>query len=200
MKAIIHNPCDKCELCKVTYTVGQNGFGNPSGPLKIFLDSPNKEDSMRHRLVSRQFQFLRYLLNRLSLETHTYYVDFAIKCFIPEGIATKKAERLEIIKACSPFRFANLQTTKSILTMGEVSALAFSGKKLSDVSHSDTQPREFKLMKHRIKLFCTYAPGAALQDPAEVVAISRMIYRAAKTAGLKPKVDLNVKPFDWEII
>lgn len=196
MNQVIQIPCKECHLHLTCQTVGMNSFGSDEAPLKIFVDCPSKEDDQRHVWgKSRQAEFLKWLCKRISLKEEDYQVSFTLKCHIPKKVLTKKIDKLECIEACTPFRLASLQNAKAILTMGELSCLAFTGMELKKRVNCD-----WKSVETPARIFTTYAVGYALEKPAETVGISRMLWYASANAGLRPAVDSSVPQFDYEVL
>lgn len=195
MNQRIQTPCTACLLHKTAHTVGMVGHSNPTARLKIFLDSPSTEDDMRHKFgESRQSRFLLWLIKRNSLPLDKIEISFTLKCFVPKNTLKKKEDKLTLIDACEPLRIASLQKGDTVLTMGELSCLAFTGDSLDKRINTDAK------CGHFYRVFVTYAPGFAIKSPSESVGISRMLWNASVHAGMKPKVDLKVQQYDYEVI
>jgi uracil-DNA glycosylase len=180
------------------------GWGNPLAKLQIWLDSPAEAADKQHKPnVSRQAEFIDWLLRRNSLSLQDVYVGYTLRCFIPKGFLKKKGEREPAITACE--KHHNLQickNAKSIVALGEISCLAFIGSTkvgLVAGSHRDVvgPPR------HRV--YCDYSPGAVTApppagDPSLSVTISRTIWFAAEYAGLEPRIcEKELQKFDFQI-
>lgn len=200
MAQIIHTPCTACFLQEKCYTVGFQTEPKPFAKLQIFLDYPSQEDDMRHAYgESRTAEFLAWLLARNSLKEEDYAINFTLKCNVPKQTLTKLVDKWECIDACSKHRFANLQKPPyTILTMGELSCLAFLHEAVAKKINCSWKSPEPELMQS--KIFVSYAPGYGLASPAECVGISRMIHYAAEEAGLNPHINNKLKMFDFQVI
>lgn len=191
----IQTKCTACHLHKTAYTIGMLALPNPTAKLKIFLDYPSTEDDMRHKFgESRQSRFLLHLIKRNSLPLSDIDISYTLKCCVPKNRLKKKDDKFECIDACEPLRVANLQKGDTVLTMGEISCLAFTGDPLDRRINTDSK------CGHFYRIFVTYAPGYGTVSPSESVGISRMLWLASVNAGMKPKVDMSVTPFDYEVI
>lgn len=198
----IETPCTKCFLHKKCYTVGMQGKV-PEGEesrLKIFVDHPSQEDDMRHEFgEGRTSQFLVWLMRRLSIPDKAYEIRYTIKCAPPKNALPNNERKWECIDACSPLRFANLQNPPyTIITMGEISCMAFLHESIKKRVHCMWRSPESQLQ--RSKVFVAYAPGYGLKSPAEAVSMSRLLWSACEAAGFHPKVNLKLKDFDFQVI
>lgn len=195
----IFTACTACELHEHAYSVGMKPVGRDDAPLKVFMDAPPKEDDMRHAFgQSNIAQFVTWMLARIGLKEEDYQIGFTLSCAIPKNFLTKKEQKLECIDACTKFRIANLQKTKCVLAMGELSALAFLNQPLKKVVHCIWPSGEVK----GLKIAVSYAPGYPLtkEGAGESVAMARLMWYAAEAAGLKPFHNPKVGLFDFNII
>lgn len=199
MPQVIETKCTACFLCKTAYTVGMQGkVSERENKFKIFLDYPSQEDDMRHEFgESRTSRFLVWMMRRNSIDDRDYDVFYTVKCALPKKNSLPNNERKwEVIDACSPLRLANLQNPPyTIVTMGDISCLAFLRESMPKKIHCDWKSPE-KLGR----VFVAYSPGYGLKKPAESVAMSRQLWFAAEHAGLKPKLNRSIKMFDYEVI
>lgn len=195
MNQRIQTPCTACHLHKTNYTVGMLANPNPSAKLKIFLDSPSQEDDKRHKFgESRQSKLLIHMILRNSLKMEEIDISYTLKCCPPKNSLRKKDQKFECIDACEPLRIANLQPGDTVLTMGELSCLAFTGDSLDKRINTDSK------CGHFYRVFITYAPGYGNATPSQCVGISRMLWLASVNAGMKPKVNMKLPPYDFEVI
>lgn len=198
MKQVIETECTACHLHESCHTVGMNGQYDSlddESKFKIFLDYPSQEDDAKHRFgESRQARYLLWLLRRMSLKEEEYEIHYTLKCFVPKNVLKRNDQKWECIDACTKHRIANLQSPPyTIVTMGDISCLAFTGKSLKS-QVSGFCRTEFG------RIYVSYAPGYGVTSPSETVGISRQLWIAAEHAKLKPKVNLSIKDFNFEVI
>lgn len=193
--------CQKCELYKnaTPGSVCLKGEGGMQAKLLIFLDSPNAIEDIRHRgMAGEHVQLLKWMLGRMSLKPTDYYIDYILKCLV-SGNKTynKKPDRMEFVEKCSIYRFATLQKLrpKAVIGMGRLCCETFLGNdKVSNYEGTFWNPVEPRVRDFIDKVWITYSPAYALQDPAESVTVYRTLQAAASAAGLKPKLNQNMKP------
>lgn len=197
----IETKCSRCFLKERCYTVGMQGkYPKHRTQLQLFIDHPSQEDDMRHEFgESRNARFLVWLMRHISIQDYEYSIRYTVKCAVPKNSLPNQQRKYEVIDACSIHRFANLQEPPyTIVTMGDISCLAFLHEAVSSKHDCDWKSPEPELKGSRI--FVTYAPGYGLQKPAESVGISRVLWDATVHAGLKPIVNNRLKMFDWEVL
>lgn len=190
--------CTACVLHQHCYTVGMNPVGPPDTALRIFLDSPPKEDDMRHKFgASNISRFVRWMMLRNGLKEEDYQIAFTLKCAIPKNFLTKKENKQECVRACSKFRIASLQNAKVVLAMGELSVMAFLGKPLKKVVGCFWPSREIS----GLTIAASYAAGYPLAEgkAGESVSMARIMWMAAEKAGLKPYFNPDAGLFDYNI-
>lgn len=196
-----------CELCELSQTcspkaVCLKGGGGLDARLAIFLDAPSiVEDRRGKGLVSESAEFLKWLLNRMSVSTQDVYVDYVLKCYHkPNKNVGKKAFRAQMLEACSVYRFATLQRIKpkAIIAMGTIACEAFTGSseigEYEGARWTSNEPRVREIVD---AVWISYAPAYALESPAESVGIYRTLFAAAKEAGLKPKLNTKIPLYDY---
>lgn len=196
--------CQNCHLSETCRTVGMQGYGDPKASLILFLDSPTFDDDHKGRFgFSDSTKLLSWLIQRAGLSLREgVRIEYTLRCAKPKRSLSTKAARAECIEACSEYRFATLQTLKpkAIVAMGAISCEAF----LAGCAHGKKEgwhweTREKSIASIVSRTWVTYSPGYAIEKPAEVGRIYRVIFRAAEAAGLKPQFNPNVKPFPFEI-
>jgi uracil-DNA glycosylase family 4 len=201
------NENPNCELCDLHRSAGRRsrclkGEGGDNPRLVIYMDAPTIVEDRRGRaLVSDGADVLRWMLKRMSLRFEDVYIDYVLKCF-PGGEKNygKKAYRQGYIEACSVYRIATLQSLRpvAVVGMGSVTCEAFmSSGKVAEFEGTDWIPLEPLMREFVPRVFITYSPAYALQDPAETVPIYRTLFAAAKAAGLEPKFDQTIPAFDY---
>lgn len=187
-------PCDKCALHETCYTVGMRGL--ISGSLCIVLDGPSGEEDKRHKTgYSRNFEMLKYILARMSITMDQVSIIYALRCWRPKNAMKKKPDRMLAYLHCSVHTFALLQEhpMKAIVAMGTLAVEAlFGGAKVGD---KEGVSWKSKMLARDV--WATYSPGYAIESPAETGRLYRVLWHAAIEAGLKPKSNTDVAPFDY---
>lgn len=197
-----HHPCKGCVLHTTAKTICIRPHIGNNPVLAIFFDSPNKEEDQRHKFgVGDAFKMVEWLLARMSISLDNVLISHVLRCHCGNKQLTKKAERSEALVACRTHRFDLLQTHQplAVVAMGRFACEAFTngadvGKR--EGTHWSCTESEIKDVCSRV--WVTYSPLYARESPTETVTLSRVLWRAAESAGLKPKTNLNVKPFDYE--
>jgi uracil-DNA glycosylase family 4 len=200
------NPdCTLCDLHKSANSRSRclKGEGGITPALVIYLDAPTIVEDRRHRgFVSDAPDFLRWMLKRMSITSDQVYFDYILKCFPGnEKNFGKKPYRQSYIEACSTFRIATLQLLKpkAVIGMGSKCCEAFLGSdKVANYEGTYWTPLEPFMREFVDRVYITYSPAFALQDPAETVPIYRTLFAAAEYAGLQPKLN-QIAPYDFGI-
>jgi uracil-DNA glycosylase family 4 len=201
------NENEECSLCDLATTCSSKsiclkGGGSWDAALVVYLDAPTiVEDKRGQGLVSDAASFLKWLLRRMSVDTSQVYVDYVLKCYTKSNKNFgKKAYRQQYIEACSVYRFATLQQIKpkALVAMGATACEAFVGsEKVANYEGTSWTPIEPRVREVIDRVWVTYSPAYALQDPAESVGIYRTIFAAAQEAGLKPKLNDKIILYDY---
>lgn len=201
------NENPQCQLCELSATANRRsvclkGGGSTDAALLIYLDAPTMIDDRRGKsFVSEAADYLRHLLDLMSVSRHDVYVDYVLKCYPkPNKSFGKKAPRAAMIEACSVYRLATLQQLKpkAIIAMGALPCEAFIGEQKVDRFEGTCWiPNEPFVREFVERVWITYSPAYALKDPANAVSIYRTLFQAAEEAGLNPKFNKNAKAFDY---
>ena len=82
--------------------------------------------------------------------------------------------------------------------MGSVACEAFIGEqKVGNFEGTCWIPNEPFVREFVERVWITYSPAYALEDPSNAVSIYRTLYQAAEEAGLNPKFNKEAKAFDY---
>lgn len=170
-------------------------------PLCIFMDSPNSVENTRCRgMVGDGAEWVVWALKRMSI-TEGYWLDYTVKCYTGKSKAFgKKVEKAECIEQCSVYRIATLQLLKpkAIIVMGALSSLAFVGQAKVGLAEGTTWTPDEPFVRDVVPhVWVSYSAAYPLQDPAESVGVFRTLMHAAEEAGLNPKINKEVTPFDY---
>lgn len=198
--------CQLCELCSTSNPRARclKGSGSTDAPLLIYLDAPTLVDDKRARsFVSEAADYLRHLLDLMSIGQGSVYVDYVLKCY-PKSNKNfgKKSPRAQMIEACATYRVATLQQIKpkAIIAMGTVACEAFIGEsKVGNFEGTCWIPNEPFVREFVERVWITYSPAYALEDPANAVSIYRTLFAAATEAGLNPQFNKDAKAFDYGV-
>lgn len=197
--------CQDCSLFSKCHNPCLPGKGNAeTAVLAIFVDQPSwMDDQRRESFVSDPAKLLWHFIDRMGINRDCVWLDYVLKCGAGKGVPTRKAERAVCIEACSKYRFATLQTLpqlKAIVTMGKIALEAFTGNtELKNFEGCAWWPSEPAVRDTGVnKVWVTYNPAYCKEKPAETPEVYRVIWRAAESAGLKPK-ETKVEPFDWDL-
>lgn len=197
---VFHRKCTFCKLAKTSQTVCMNGIGNNIEPkLIVFVDNPTKEEDYRHKAgASKSIQLIQWMFDRMSIPPSEYRIEFSIRCHAESKDLKTKATFEPIADSCSIHHLATLRKyPKAILiAMGSLSCYQFTGKQ----KHGDFEGAYWIFDENtKRRVWITYAPGAALQAPAECPTIYRVFWTACEQAGLKPEFNAKLKPFEFDI-
>ena len=176
----------------------------PHPRLMIFTDHPDYfADHTKRPYAYDTGKFLDWLFKRMSIDPETDVgYDYTIRCYPAGGLPKSKAGRAPYIEECSQHRFATIAKfkPKAIVAMGTATLEAFTGKaKMGDYHGTTLIPWEGAVREHTSILWACYSVGYALKSPSETPSIFRVLFRAAESAGLKPRLNPNVAPFKWSI-
>lgn len=189
------NPkCTLCWLHRSANVVCMPCKPNQQAPLQVFIDSPSPQDDEFGEFgSSRVSRLLFWMFEKWTLAPEEVGVNFAVRCC---GSDLKKiVDKKDALAACSIYSERYITCAKALLGFGELSSMRL----LANRSLKNTVYQEHK-REHPVSVFISYAPGYFLQKPSEVVAGLRMLYRAARAAGLKPELNTELELFDFGTI
>lgn len=199
----IHN----CQNCRLHQTARVNsrclkGEGGINAPLAIYADHPYMLDDRRSRpFVSEAGELLRWMIRRMSLSLESVYIDYTVKCY-PQKLPTKKPERYVAIQACSKYRIATLQSLrpKELIGFGQLSCESLIGKSnVGDYANCWWPPSDPQILAIVPRVWIGYSIGYPLNSPSDSHQQFGLIWMAAEAAGLKPKINDNIKPYKFNI-
>lgn len=179
-------------------------IGDQDCRLAIYLDFPGMiEDKRGRSFVSDGAEFVKFCLQRMSVSLADVYMDYVVKCY-PKKLPGGKGDRMECVRACSQYRFAALKEMphlKTIVALGSLGCETFTlVKKIGDRQGCEWKPSS-PIMQHFVEhVWIGYSPGLLKEKPAEAGSIYRVIFMAAKEAGLEPRVNKKLKPFDFQVV
>lgn len=171
----------------------------------VFTDYPDYfADNGRKPYMLDTGKFLDWLLARMSVDPADVALDYTLRCYAQKTLPGRKADRAPIILACNRYRFATIAKCKpkAIVVLGDTSLEAFTGKsKCGEFVEQQVVAWEGVVREFVPKVWVGYNPQYSLfGDPGSTVSLARVLWMAAKQAGLNPKVNTNVEPFKWPTV
>jgi len=178
-------------------------LGTQDAVLAIYLDSPSFLDDRRGRsFVSDNAEFVKFCLKRMSVSLDNVFLDYIVKC-CPGKMPGQKENRMACVRACSQYRFAALQKLphiKAIVGLGSLACETFTlVKEVGKRAGSDWEPISPIMKQYVDHIWIGMSPGVLKEQPSEAGSIFRVIWMAAEEAGLKPEVNLEIKPYDFAV-
>lgn len=196
------NPeCEDCELHKRAKHRCLESLGDQDAKLAIFFDAPGfLEDRTGRSFVNDSAEFVKFSLARMSVSLDDVYLDYIVKCAPHKGkLPGKKPDRMACVNACSQYRLTaleNLPHLKAICILGSLGSETFLGvKTVGDRAGAEWTPLSPFVRRFVDHIWVGFSPGLLREQPAEAPAIFRVIWKAAEDAGLRPKVNLKLKPY-----
>lgn len=202
---MFENPeCEDCVLHKRARHRCLPSIGTQDAVLAIYLDAPNFLDDCRGRsFVSDNAEFVKYCLRRMSVLLDSVFMDYIVKCYPVPKLPGKKEDRMACVRACSQYRFAALQKLphiKAIVGLGSLSCETFTlVKEVGKRAGADWIPISPIMKQHVERIWIGMSPGVLKEQPSEAGSIFRVIWMAAEEAGLKPEVNREMKPYDFQV-
>lgn len=202
-KGQINPGCKDCSLHTGTSCVCMKGKGETYGTMTVFTDFPDYFATRARRAYALDVgRFLDWMFERMSINPRLINYEYTLRCYAQKTLPTTKAGRLVCIQECNQYRFAIVakQRPKAIVTLGQVSLEAFTGRtKLKDNNGLQVPTNEL-IISRRCgieHIWCGYSVQYALMSPSESPDMFRVLWYAAEEAGLKPKLNPSVTPFQW---
>ena len=184
--------CTKCELCETSICNNLEGKQGKNAKLAIILDYPNLDENRKDKMgYGKTYELLRWNLKRMSIDLDSIYITYALKCYKPKNKLKKKPERLQAIKECrSNERIPD--SCSVIFTVGSIACESYvRGKQLAAV--------EGTRIRGERTTFVAYSLGYCLKKPKETARFYRLLWTACLAAGLEPKYNPDLAPFDYEL-
>lgn len=183
--------CTKCILHKFAKTNCFIGLKNPKAKLVIYLDFPYQDDDRAGDIgYSQATKFILWSLKRMSLDLKDIAIEFILKCHKPTKELKQKQVRLEAVAQCKTNALIYPEV-KSIVLLGTIACEYRLKKPITKLVNTTW----FK----NPQIFIGYNPAVIINTPSESVDIYRMIWWAAETAKLNPKLNASIKPFKYEL-
>lgn len=198
------NPkCTRCELHRTAHSICVPSNQPTDCKLAIYLDHPNIIENRTNRQEGFAINFVRYCLQRANIPLNKVLIDWIVKCYPPKGkMPSIKADRMTCVSRCSEYRIATLQDSgvKSIVVLGSLGNDAMVGRGRIGEMQGAEWPAFSPFIKTLVPhIWVGYSPLMLLEKASEAGSIYRIIVAAAEEAGLNPKTNHTLKPFNFNI-
>lgn len=196
------NPdCLDCALGHRVIHSCMPSIGDQDCRLAIYLDTPAAIEDRRGRsFVGDNAEFVKYCLRRMSVNLDDVYLDYVVKCAAGK-LPGKADDRMACVRACSQYRYAALKTLmhlKAMVVLGSLGCeMVTLNKNVGQHQGSEWIPASPTMKKYFKHIWVGFSPGLVKEKPAESGSIYRVIFMAAQEAGLKPKANLTIKPYEF---
>ena len=171
--------CQSCALgsCSPAFNASKP-WGNPDAPMVVYLDSPGTPLAEK---------LLIWLFEKCGLSGDDVLIDYLVRCPLPKG-KIKKALIDEWANKCWTVHPRHDVSKKVGILAGENIAHFFADAKLKDWNGKWHPASE---------CWIVYSFNYLLMNPSECVRTWRVIYHAAKQAGLKPRMVMDIPMFKF---
>lgn len=173
--------CKRCRLWKFRKNTVP-GVGTLRAKVMLIGEAPGYHEDMQSMpFVGHAGRILDQLLTRAGLSRGDVYVSNILKCRPPNNQDPTSAE----MQACTPYlrRQLNLLRPRLVVAMGRFATTfmaAEAGKQFTSISKMHGNPFDVMLREHRIVVFPTFHPAAALYNPRYQAALDED-FKAMKT-------------------
>lgn len=203
--ATIRSDCCRCPLHEEANTVCLAGRGAINAALMLFVDYPDSiSDKAGRPFKLATGELLDWMFQRMSIDPAKIRYEYTLRCY-PKNkkLISTKDKRDICFRGCNQYRYKVLKKIKpkAVVVMGNISLEAFTGRvKISEVQGLKIECNEPAVKEVIKEVWCAASPYQLLQVPSDTPNVYRVLFQAAKEAGLKPKINPEVKPYRWEII
>lgn len=197
----------KCTACKL------HEFASPKSvclcgrntevekALVVFTDHPDyfaDHSQAPYKLDVRNI--LDWMFQRMDVDPGMVAYEYTLRCYPQKSLPTTKAARAVCIEECAEYRFASIAKLKpkAIVALGQTSLEAFTGK----TRIGEYEGRKIHCWEPVVRDYCDnvwigYSINYILVSPSDTPRVFRVLYRAAEDAGLSPKLNPKIPPFQW---
>ena len=199
---MFENPsCIRCSLGSTAKNRCLPNVGNKNCNVAIFLPYPDYMEDRRGRsMVGQRADFVRWCLKKMGVGIENVLLDYTIKCY-PKKLPGKKADRMEIVRACRYYLAGSLQHYKrlrALVALGGISSEVFTGHTQIGNAEGTSWPVYEPALKSQLShVWVAYDPAAVMENPSLSGSIYRVIFKACEEAGLKPEPIMGVPTFEF---
>jgi DNA polymerase len=190
--------CKRCPLHLSCLNPNVPGHGNPDADLFLVGEAPGMwEDRVGKPFQGQAGKLLDFILAKLSLERDAIWVTNTVRCRPDDNKLPKGEEGWEIIEACWPHLEKELQEVdpKVVVLMGNT-PLSLAG--LHGIKKHEGM--EVESVYDGARTFACFHPAYVLRSPSAEASFGRALWKAAKTAGMKPRaLGEEAGRFDYEV-
>lgn len=196
-----------CNDCKCHTTASPRAIclrgRNVDGKRKllVFTDHPDYFADHAGRSYSLDVRrMLDWLFARMSIDPERVAYDYTLRCYAKGSLPTTKADRAVCIEECSSYRFASIAkvSPRAIAVLGQVSLEAFTGRtQIGNWVERAIHATEQFVQDYVSEVWVGYSINYILTSPSDTPSVFRVLYSAAQDAGLNPKLNPNIPPFQW---
>lgn len=167
----------------------------------IFTDTPDYfADNAKAPYILDLQRLLQFILGSMGVSMTQVAMDYTLRCYPAKDLPTTKAGRASCISECNEYRFASIAKVKpkAIVTLGETSLEAFTGK-TGVKNHTEDPVRAWEgtVRKFVAHIWCGYSLAYVLVSPSAITKVFKTIWQAAEEAGLNPKLNPDEPVFHW---
>lgn len=202
----INPDCTACALHRSCRTVCMSGrtrhaLKGRRPRLLVFTDAPDYfADNAGKPYALDTGKLLDWMFRRMSVDPEDVGYEYTLHCYPKKDLPSTKSGRQVCIEECSQYRFATIAKIKprAIAVLGTVSLEAFTGKsRVGDYEGRTLTCWEPVVREHCDTCWVGYSIAYCLVSPSDTYRVFRVLYMAAKDAGLNPKLNPLVPPFTW---
>lgn len=195
---ICHESANKKSVC----LKGRNAEGTRK--LVVFTDYPDyfaNGSGRGYTLDCRRI--LDWLFQRMSVDPGRVAYEYTLRCYAKDTLPSTKAERAVCIEECSEYRFnaINILRPRAIVVLGQTSLEAFTGKtQIGQWTERKIRAWEPVVREWVDSVWVGYSLQYILRPDggaSDTPSVFRILFQAAKDAGLNPQIDPSVPPFTW---
>lgn len=167
----------------------------------IWTDHPDYfADNAGRAYVMEQGTMLKWLLDCMTVSPDDVAIDYTLRCYPKAGLPSGKAGRALLIEECNVYRFATIAKVKPkvLVGFGQVTLEAFTGRtRIGEHVEQRIRCWEPVVRDYAEHIWMAYNLNYILGYPSDTQNNFRVLFMAAKEAGLNPKVNPTVPPFRW---
>lgn len=202
----INSECNWCPLHESAKSVCLKGRNTDKHrPLMIFTGHPDYfADNAGKGFSMDSGRILDNILMRMSINPDDVAYDYVLRCYPKKTMPSTKEGRSNCVRECNHYRFASIARVKprAIVCLGGVAFEAFTGKSSNQLKQwleRECRAWEPVVGKYAKSVWVGYTLELILlKSAADTVSTAAAIWFAAEQAGLKPKVNPSVRPFEWQ--
>lgn len=187
----IPKTCERCDLGITCRNSCVWGTGNPDADLFLIGEAPGFVEDLNHKpFIGPAGQLLDHILNKLGIDRSSIWITNVIKCRPPKNELPKGDDLAKISTACFRHLRYELQQVdpKVVVLLGGTPLSLLTGERFI----TRVEGMELDTIYEGAKTYACYHPAYVLRSPSKESNVARVLYKAAKKAGVK------VRTKGWE--